>query len=132
MELWSCLKNGRKQWNKEVNILFNKVLSKNENCLLFLLKNWSKFLANPIYILLLFFNLWNFTKMFILLHYFYLLLGFLFSSELPRGHRFSCLFHFAYFKHICPDWWFREILLNSFFCTLLPCLVIQGSKVGEI
>ena len=31
MELWSCLKNGARQWNKSVNALFNKVSGKNAN-----------------------------------------------------------------------------------------------------
>ena len=29
MELWSCLKDGRKYWNKTVNTLFNKVIGEN-------------------------------------------------------------------------------------------------------
>ena len=36
MELWSCLKNGRRQWNKRVNTLFNKVLGENEKCVFYL------------------------------------------------------------------------------------------------
>ena len=47
MELRRCMKNGRRQWNKRVNTLFNEVLGENEKCLLFLLKNWRNFLANP-------------------------------------------------------------------------------------
>ena len=30
MELWNCLKNGRRQWNKTVNMWISKVLGKNE------------------------------------------------------------------------------------------------------
>ena len=30
MELWSCLKNGRRQWSKAVTTLINKVLGENE------------------------------------------------------------------------------------------------------
>ena len=30
MELWSCLNNGRKQWNKMVNTLFSGALGENE------------------------------------------------------------------------------------------------------
>lgn len=32
-----------------VNALFNKVLGEDEKCLLFLLKNWRNFLANPVF-----------------------------------------------------------------------------------
>ena len=34
-ELRSCLKNGRRQWNKRVNTLFNKVLGENEKCVFY-------------------------------------------------------------------------------------------------
>ena len=40
-KLWSCLKNGRRQWNKRVNTLFNKVLGEKEKCVCYIyLKNW--------------------------------------------------------------------------------------------
>ena len=49
MELQSCLKNGRRQWNKTVNMLFDKVLGANEKmCILFLLEHRRNFLANRI------------------------------------------------------------------------------------
>ena len=35
MEVWSCLKDGRGQWNKTVNILFSEVTAENEKCLIF-------------------------------------------------------------------------------------------------
>ena len=35
MKLWSCLENDRKYWNKMVNMLFNKVLGKNEKCVFY-------------------------------------------------------------------------------------------------
>ena len=47
MELRSCLKNGRRQWNKMVNTLFSSWW-KWKMCLLFLLKNQGNILANPI------------------------------------------------------------------------------------
>lgn len=37
-ELWSCLKSSRRQWNKTVNTLFNKVLVKMKTLSLFYLK----------------------------------------------------------------------------------------------
>ena len=35
MELVSCLKNSRRQWNETANTLFNKVLGENENCVFY-------------------------------------------------------------------------------------------------
>ena len=35
MELWSFLQNGRRQWNKMVKMLFNKVSSKNKKCVFY-------------------------------------------------------------------------------------------------
>ena len=35
MELWNCLKNGRRQCNKTVNMLISKVLGKNEKYVFF-------------------------------------------------------------------------------------------------
>ena len=48
MELRSCLKNGRRQWNKMVNTLFSSWW-KWKMCLLFLLKNQKNFWAKPIH-----------------------------------------------------------------------------------
>ena len=42
IELWSCLKNGRRQWNKRINTLFRKVLGENEKKMCLLSKNWKK------------------------------------------------------------------------------------------
>ena len=35
MELRSCLKSGRKQWNKMMTTLFNKVLGENKKCIFY-------------------------------------------------------------------------------------------------
>ena len=35
MELWSCLKNGRRYWNKRVNSVFNIILGENEKCVFY-------------------------------------------------------------------------------------------------
>ena len=35
MELWSSLKNGRRYWNKRVNMLFNKVLGESVKCVFY-------------------------------------------------------------------------------------------------
>ena len=48
MELQRFLKNGRRQWNKMVNMLFNKVLVENEKmCLLLLLKKPKELFGQP-------------------------------------------------------------------------------------
>ena len=49
MNYEAALKNGRRQWNKMVNMLFNKVLGKNQKCLLFLLESQRNLLANPMF-----------------------------------------------------------------------------------
>ena len=42
IKLWSCLKNGRRQWNKRTNTLFRKVLGENEKKMCLLSKSWKK------------------------------------------------------------------------------------------
>ena len=51
MQLWSCLKNTRRQWNKMVNTLFNGGPGENEKKCIFLLKNQRNFLDTTINIL---------------------------------------------------------------------------------